>query len=261
MIRSGVGSVRLIRGLDSEIGFGPRGTLESVCAWPCGRSAVIKEPWCSAVFVWTRLEPSAAVAATYGPVRRLAVEIGFGSASGPWPVWRLAAHGPRTAGFLRFRIDTDCVRLPDHLFPWADSEIEHRNRIRAKGNTGISVCPAARLIGDNRRTLVFRRFRMGAGGDCLPWGPPSWTSSEIGPRDWIWSVWDVGDWRCDDLYRFREPRYFAVSGLVCATSVCCWGGVRGLIRRSGVGLGIGPNAVCGLSAVCGKESRNTAVPG
>ena len=319
-----------------------------MCTWLCGRLAVIKEPWCPAVFVWTRLEPSAAVAATCGPVRRLAVEIGFGPVSGPWPVWRLAGLGLGTAGFRRFRIDTDCVHLPDHLFPWADSEIEHRNRIRAKENTGISVCPAARLIGDNRRTLVFRRFRMGAvcvrcrtacfrgliresdieigfdpcmaaqsavflidwipkalgfrrsrmdtdcvrlpdclfwwtdsgigprnriraegstgisvcpavrpaghhqrttvfhrfwmdtGGDCLPWGPPSWTSSEIGPRDWIWSVWDVDDWRCDDLYRFREPRYFAVSGLMRIVPACRTACFRGLIRRLTVEIGFGP---------------------
>ena len=36
-------------------------------------------------------------------------------------------------------------------------------------------------------TSGFCRFRLGAGSDCLPWGPPSWTGSEIGPRDWIWS--------------------------------------------------------------------------
>lgn len=128
------------------------------------------------------------------------------------------------------------------------------------GPCGVSRLPARWPVLVSG-TAGFSRFRLDAGSDRLPWGPPSWTSSEIEPRDWIWSVWDVGDWRCDDLYRFREPRYFAVSRLVCATSVRCGGGVRGLIRRSDVGLGIGPNTVCRLSAVCDKETRNTAVPG
>ena len=207
MIRSGVGSVGLIRGLDSEIGFGPRKTLESMCTWLCGRLAVIKEPWCPAVFVWTRLEPSAAVAATCGPVRRLAVEIGFGPVSGPWPVWRLAGHGPRTAGFRRFRIDTDCVHLPDHLFPWTDSGIGHRDRIRYEGNTGISVCLAARPADFNRRTAGFRWFRLCTGGDCLSQAPLSWTGSEIGPRDWIWFG------------------FGAVTGLAAG---CSWSGNRGI---------------------------------
>lgn len=84
-----------------------------------------------------------------------------------------------------------------------------------------------------------------------------------------------GDWTLElDLVRLRscgrfggrltivrEPQDSAVSGLVYATSVRCGGGVRGLIRRLGVGLGISPHTVCRLSAVCGKESRNIAVPG
>ena len=67
----------------------------------------------------------------------------------------------------------DCVRLPDHLFPWADSGIEHRNRIRAEENTGISVCPAVRPAGHHQRTTVFHRFWMDTGGDCLPQLPLS----------------------------------------------------------------------------------------
>ena len=74
---------------------------------------------------------------------------------------RPADFNRRTAGFRRFRMNVDCVRLPNRLFPWTDPEIEHRNRIRYERNTGIDVCPTVRLIGDNRRTLVFRRSRLG----------------------------------------------------------------------------------------------------
>ncbi len=108
-----------------------------------------------------------------GLVRRLDLEIGFGPASGPWPVWRLAGHSPGTAGFRRFRMSADCGRLQDRLFPWTDPEIGHRNRIRAEGNTGISVCPAVRPAGHHQRTAVFRRFQIGSGGDCLPQLPLS----------------------------------------------------------------------------------------
>ena len=242
MICSGVGSVGLIRGLDSEIGFGPRKTLESMCTWLCGRLAVIKEPWCPAVFVWTRLEPSAAVAATCGPVRRLAVEIGFGPVSGPWPVWRLAGHGPRTAGFRRFRIDTDCVRLPDCLFWWTDSGIGPRNRIRAEENTGIDVCPTVRLIGDNRRTLVFRRFRMGA--VCVRCRTACFRGlireSDIeigfGTRGTLESV-------CALLHGrpilIDEPRDSAGSGCVRAAIVCRRRRCLGLVRRLDLEIGFG----------------------
>ena len=102
--------------------------------------------------------------ALMGLIRGLGCEIGFGSASGSCLVWRPAGHSPGIAGFRRFRIDMDCASLPDRLSPWTDSEIGHRDRIRAKENTGIDVCPTVRLIGDNQRTLVFRRFRLGAGG-------------------------------------------------------------------------------------------------
>ena len=108
-----------------------------------------------------------------GLVRRLDLEIGFGPASGPWPVWRLAGHSPGTAVFRRFRMSADCGRLPDRLFPWTDPEIGHRNRIRYEGNTGISVCPAVRPAGHHQRTAVFRRFQIGSGGDCLPQLPLS----------------------------------------------------------------------------------------
>ena len=101
-----------------------------------------------------------------GPVRRLAVGIGLGPAWEPWPVWRPADRGLGTAGFRRFRMNVDCVRLPDRLFPWIDSGIEHRDRIRAEENTGIDVCPAARLIGDNQRTAGFRCSQLGVDGGC-----------------------------------------------------------------------------------------------
>lgn len=77
--------------------------------------------------------------------------------------------------------------LPDRLFPRTDSGIGRRNRIRVERNTGIDVCLAARPADFNRRTAVFRCFRLCAGGDCLSQAPLSWTGSEIGPRDWIWS--------------------------------------------------------------------------
>ena len=44
----------LIRESNPEIGFGPRRTLESMCARLCDWSAVIKEPWYSAVSSWLR---------------------------------------------------------------------------------------------------------------------------------------------------------------------------------------------------------------
>lgn len=117
MICSGVGSVGLIRGLDSEIGFGPRKTLESMCAWLCDRSIIINEPRYSAVSGCVRAAIVCLRRRRLGLIRGFGCEIGFGPASGPWPVWRLAGHGLGTAGFRRFRIDTDCASLPDHLFP------------------------------------------------------------------------------------------------------------------------------------------------
>lgn len=105
---------------------------------------------------------------TRGLIGKSDLEIGFSPVWGPWPVWLLAGHGPGTAGFRRFRLGADCVRLPDRLFPRTDSEIEHLNRIRYEENAGISMRPAARLVGDDQRTAAFRCFWMDAGGDCLP---------------------------------------------------------------------------------------------
>lgn len=122
-----------------------------------------------------------------GLVRRLDLEIGFGPTSGPLPVRRLAGHSPGTAGFRRFRMSADYGRLPDCLFPRTDSEIGHRNRIRAEENTGIAVCPAARLVGDDQRTAVFRCFRLAVGGGGLRQGRLPWTEPGIGGQDWIWS--------------------------------------------------------------------------
>lgn len=117
MICSGVGSVGLIRGLDSEIGFGPRKTLESMCAWLCDRSITINEPRYSAVSGCVRAAIVCRRRRRLGLIRGFGCEIGFGPASGPWPVWRLAGHGLGTAVFRCFRIDADCASLPDHLFP------------------------------------------------------------------------------------------------------------------------------------------------
>ena len=71
-------------------------------------------------------------------------DIGFGPASELWLVWRLAGHGMGTAGFRRFRMNADCVSLPDCLFPRTDSEIGRRYRIRSEENTGI--CGLAREL-------------------------------------------------------------------------------------------------------------------
>ena len=158
----GLALMGLIRGLDSEIGFGPRKTLESMCAWLCDRPIIINEPRYSAGSGCVRAAIVCRRRRCLGLVRRLAVEIGFGSVSWSWPVWRPAGHGLGTAGFSRFRMSANCGRLPNRPFPWTDSEIGLRNRIRYEGNTGISVCPAARPIDDNQRTAGFSRFRLGA---------------------------------------------------------------------------------------------------
>ena len=115
-----------------------------------------------------------------GLVRRLDLEIGFGPASGPWPVWRLAGHSPGTAVFRRFRMSADCGRLPDRLFPWTDPEIGHRNRIRYEGNTGISVCPAARPAGHHQRTMIFRLSWLGTVRGYALRRPAEWTGPGIG---------------------------------------------------------------------------------
>lgn len=117
MIYFGVGSMGLIRGLDSEIGFGPRKTLESMCAWLRDQSIIINEPRYSTVSGCVRAVIVCRRRRRLGLIRGFGCEIGFGPASGPWPAWRLAGHGLGTAGFRRCRIDADCASLPDHLFP------------------------------------------------------------------------------------------------------------------------------------------------
>ena len=120
-------------------------------------------------------------------------------------------------------MSADCVRLPDRLFPWTDSEIEHRNRIRAGENTGIDVCPAVRLIGDNRRTLVFRRFRIGVVCDrcrtaCFC-GLIRESDPEIG-----FGTGGALESVCARLHDrpviINEPRYSAVSGWIRVVIVC-----------------------------------------
>ena len=190
----------------------------------------------------------AAVAATCGLVRGLAVEIGFGPASGPWPVWRLAGHGMGTAGFRRFRMSADCGHLPDRLFPRTDSGIGRRNRIRYEVNTGIDVCPAVRQIDDNQRTLVFRRFRLGAGVDCPPQRRYSWTDSKVGRRDRIWTVdcGGIGDVsRCAAGERGSRVPNSAVFGWVRFAAVCCGGRPCGLDRESDVETRSSPRRECG----------------
>ena len=169
----------LARELDAEIGFGTRGTLESACACLCGWLVMISEPRYSAVSGWIWVVIVCHWCLRLGLVRRLAVEIGFGSVSWSWPVWRPAGHGLGTAGFSRFRMSANCGRLPNRPFPWTGSEIGLRNRIRYEGNTGISVCPAARPIDDNQRTAGFSRFRLGAVCGRVLWRTAVRTGSGI----------------------------------------------------------------------------------
>lgn len=82
MICSGVGSVGLIRGLDSEIGFGPRKTLESMCAWLCDRSIIINEPRYSAVSDCVRAAIVCRRRRRLGLIRGFGCEIGFWSGFG-----------------------------------------------------------------------------------------------------------------------------------------------------------------------------------
>ena len=142
-----------------------------------------------------------------GLIRRLDIEIGFDPCMAAQSAAFLIDRIPKALGFRRFRMGADCVRLPDCLFPWIGSRIGRRNRIRYEGNTGISVCLAARPADFNRRTVVFRWFRLCAGGDCLSQASPSWTDSGIRVRDWVWS--DFG----------------AVAGLAAGWS---WSGNRGI---------------------------------
>ncbi len=98
-----------------------------------------------------------------------------------WIWFGLGAVAGLTAGWswsgnrriLPFLDECGLRSLPDRLFPWTDSEIGHRYRIRAEGNIGISVCPAVRPAGHHQRTTVFHRFWMDTGGDCLPQLPLS----------------------------------------------------------------------------------------
>ena len=100
----------LIRRSDSEIGFGTKGTLESVCARLRDRSTIINEPQDSAVFGWVRFAAVCCGGRTCGLDRESDLEIGFSTAWELWLVWRLAGHGMGTAGFRRFRMSADCVQ-------------------------------------------------------------------------------------------------------------------------------------------------------
>ena len=128
----------LIRGLGCEIGFGPCGVSWLPVYW---LRLGFENRGIPAMFDWRGWWVSAAVAATRGLVRGLGRDIGFGSALGPLPVWRLAGLGPGAAGFRRFRMSADCGRLSDRLFPWTDSEIGHRNRIRSVHGCAIGCVP------------------------------------------------------------------------------------------------------------------------
>ena len=68
----------LIRESDPEIGFGPRGALESVCARLCDRPVIINEPRYSTVSGWIRVVIVCRGDHRRGLVRRLDLEIGFG---------------------------------------------------------------------------------------------------------------------------------------------------------------------------------------
>jgi hypothetical protein len=50
-----------------------------------------------------------------------------------------------------------------------------------------SACSVCWIVG----ALVFRGSRMIADCGHMPCRPSPWTGSEIGRRDWIWSVWCV----------------------------------------------------------------------
>ena len=127
---------------------------------------------------------------TCGLNRGLAVEIGFGPASELWLVWRLAGHGMGTAGFRRFRMNADCVSLPDCLFPRTDSEIGRRYRIRSEENTGI--CGLAREL--DAEIGFGTRGTLESACACL----------------------------CGWLVMISEPRYSAVSGWIWVVIVCHW---------------------------------------
>ena len=176
----------LIRESDAGIGFGSRGTLESMCALLHGRPILIDEPRYSAVSGCVRAAIVCRRRRRLGLTRGFGCEIGFGPISEPWPVWLLAGHGLGTAVFRCFRIDTDCVRCRTACFRGlirkSDTEIGFGPR-RTLG----SVC--ARL---HDRPIIINEPRYSGGvglarvvGVCRSGSYP-WTSSEIGPRDWIW---------------------------------------------------------------------------
>ena len=177
------------------------------------------------------------------PVRRLAVEIGFGPASELWPVWRLAGHGLGTAGFRRFRIDTDCVRCRTACFRGLirESDIE----------IGFNPCMAAQsavfLIDRIPKALGFRRSRMDTDcvrlPDCLFW----WTDSGIGPRNRIQYEGNTGISVCPAVrpagHHQRTTvfhRFWMDTGGDCLPQLPL---SRGPVRRSGLEIGFGP---CGM---------------
>ncbi len=106
-----------------------------------GWSAMINEPRDSAVSGWLRAVAVCGRGGSRGLNLESGAKIGFGPTSGPWPVRRLAGLGPGAAGFRRFRMSADCGRLSDRLFPWTDSEIGHRNRIRSVHGCAIGCVP------------------------------------------------------------------------------------------------------------------------
>jgi hypothetical protein len=110
----------------------------------------------------------------------LDIEIGFDPCMAAQSAAFLIDRIPKALGFRRFRMGADCVCLPDCLFSWIGSRIGHRDRIRAEGNTGISVCPAVRPAGHHQRTMIFRLSWLGAVRGYARRRPAEWTGSGIG---------------------------------------------------------------------------------
>lgn len=120
-----------IRKSDTEIGFGPRRTLESLCALLRDWSVMIKELRYSAVSGWLWAVAVCGRGGSRGLNLESGAKIGFGPTSGPRPVWRLAGRGPGTAGFRRFRIGVCCFRSSLRWCSWTGSEIGCRIRNRS----------------------------------------------------------------------------------------------------------------------------------
>ena len=91
-----------IRKSNTEIGFGTRRTLESVCVRLRGWSVMINEPRHSAVSGWMRVVIVCRSDATRGPVRRSGLEIGFGPALQQRPVRRSVGSWSGNRGIQPF---------------------------------------------------------------------------------------------------------------------------------------------------------------